>query len=143
MLTCAMCNREYHRPPSVAGKYCSLACRDDASRGAEKKGGADYRFWKHVNKRVSDNGCWIFEGLRHEDGYGKVFSGSKYVGAHRYSWMYHKGGIPDGLSVLHKCDNPPCVNPDHLFLGTQLDNILDMRRKGRESHCGRRRKQEV
>ena len=57
--------------------------------------------------------------------------GRTHVGVHRISWIIHKGPIPNALCVLHRCDNPPCVNPDHLFLGTQLDNIQDCIEKGR------------
>jgi hypothetical protein len=60
------------------------------------------------------------------------------IGVHRLSWILANGAIPDGMSVLHRCDNPPCVNPEHLFLGTQRDNNLDMRAKGREGRFDRK-----
>lgn len=89
------------------------------------------RFWAKV-KRV--DGCWIWTAHRHDFGYGKIGLGytsknSEY--AHRLSWMIHNGDIPDGLSVLHKCDNPACVNPAHLYLGTQADNVRDMYARNR------------
>ena len=83
------------------------------------------RFWKRVEK--SDD-CWIWTGARNEKGYGNVWPSRK---AHRVSWEMRYGEIPDGLFVLHECDNPPCVCPDHLFLGTNRDNIIDAIRKGR------------
>lgn len=67
-------------------------------------------------------------------GYGHIHAGDgtrKSLGAHRASWMLAHGPIPPGLMVLHRCDNPPCVNPDHLFLGTAKDNVGDMDTKGR------------
>jgi hypothetical protein len=72
--------------------------------------------------------------IRKKTGYG-VFNSpySKSDNAHRFSWRLRNGVIPDGLFVLHRCDNPPCVNPDHLFLGTQRDNMIDKVAKGRQA----------
>lgn len=68
-------------------------------------------------------------------GYGRLYvAKGRSVSATRYSWELHNGPIPSGLSVLHKCDNPPCVRPDHLFVGTQDDNMKDMVAKGRSAH---------
>jgi len=82
--------------------------------------------------RVTE-GCWLWDGLTAHGGYGKVKANGKTIGAHRLSWEIHHGEIPDGQCVLHKCDVPLCVNPDHLFLGTNLDNIADRHRKGRDA----------
>ena len=88
------------------------------------------RFWRFVAPSMDDRGCWEWTGARAgELGYGCL--GGKGPRAHRLSWEIHNGPIPDGLWVLHKCDNPPCVNPRHLFLGTRTDNIRDMFAKGR------------
>jgi hypothetical protein len=72
-----------------------------------------------------NSGCWLWSGSCVQDGYGTLRVGGKSLRAHRVSWKLHVGPIPDGLNVLHKCDTPPCVNPQHLFLGTQIDNNLD------------------
>ena len=79
-------------------------------------------------------GCWLWQGFKDVHGYGVIRrggKGGKAVLTHRYSWELHRGEIPKGLHVLHSCDVPACVNPDHLFLGTQADNMRDMRSKGR------------
>lgn len=87
------------------------------------------RFWAKVLKL--DSGCWEWQAAR-LNGYG-VFHPrhGQTCGAHRFSFELENGAIPNGLHVLHKCDNPPCVNPTHLFLGTQQDNNADCRKKGR------------
>jgi hypothetical protein len=88
------------------------------------------RFWSKVKKC---EGCWEWTGHLTPGGYGRMRIGDgRRRGAHQISWMIHFGSIPDGLSVLHHCDNPRCVRPDHLFLGTQQDNLSDMRAKGRQ-----------
>jgi HNH endonuclease len=89
------------------------------------------RFWLKVNK-TSD--CWEWTGSIFENGYGRLRDNEKrgcFVRAHRIAWIICNGAIPDNLKILHKCDNPICVRPSHLFLGTQKENLLDMTRKGR------------
>lgn len=88
-------------------------------------------FWSKVMK-AGPNECWVWVAARHRQGYG-TFSRTGFPErkAHRASWVIHFGVIPAGMCVLHRCDNPPCVNPAHLFLGTQQTNIQDMDAKGR------------
>lgn len=80
---------------------------------------------------VPESGCWLWEGAVDRYGYGKIRDNCHRVQAHRVSWILHNGPIPEGLCVLHKCDVPGCVNPDHLFLGTNKDNTQDALKKGR------------
>lgn len=97
------------------------------------------RFWSKVTR---SEGCWEWNGYRTPDGYGRIWKDGKGCSATRISWEMAFGSIPDGLHVLHRCDNPPCVNPDHLFLGDRSTNMQDSVAKGRnffasKTHCKR------
>lgn len=109
-------------------RFCSRHC---GSRGAVHP---TKDFWSNVEKTAN---CWPWTGWKYGWGYGRFTVGARRTGdrrnvaAHRYSWELANGPIPEGLHVLHKCDNPPCVRPEHLFLGTNDDNIADRIAKGR------------
>ena len=115
-LTCEGCGTIFKTYPAEIAKgrkYCSRACR---------KASIELRFWKRV---IKTDTCWLWIGSINSTGYGTVNLGVHTVGAHCYSWVITNGPIVKGLQVLHACDNPPCVNPAHLFLGTAIDNMRD------------------
>lgn len=87
------------------------------------------RFFEKVEP-VTESGCWIWVGSRNRCGYGQFMLRGRPHLAHRVSWELKCGKCPDG-AVLHKCDTPSCVNPSHLFIGSQADNVADMMAKGR------------
>jgi YHS domain-containing protein len=103
------------------GEFCSNACCSQFHTRP-----ASERFARHVHKTDT---CWLWTAATDGKGYGRFDN----MAAHRFAYELYIGPIPDKLFVCHKCDNPPCVNPDHLFLGTQKDNMLDCSRKGRTS----------
>lgn len=120
---CVHCGQLF-QPLNDAKKYCSKRCYGDA-----KTRPIPMRFWPHVQK--SDT-CWEWTAGRNEHGYGRLYYKGKMTLAHRVSWELHNGSVPDGKFVLHHCDNPPCVNPAHLWIGDHTDNARDMAAKGRQ-----------
>lgn len=128
--TCLHCGNQFFAKPSVVkrggAKYCSKQCEVDSRTSRAIP--LEQRFWKHIQKTEY---CWLWAGSKDKKGYGRINRNGSPILAHRLSWEIHFGLIPDGLSVLHRCDNPPCCNPEHLFLGDQLENMQDCSRKDR------------
>jgi hypothetical protein len=127
---CPVCSATFHPTPSMVsrgkGKFCSRKCYDAAPK---PHAAAAERFWQHVAK---SEGCWNWQGGCNSKGYGKFTDAEgAHIYAHRYSWELHIGVLREGDWVLHRCDNPRCVCPDHLFLGDNTANSLDREHKGR------------
>jgi len=95
------------------------------------------RFWVYVDKSGGPNACWIWTGSRLPTGYGRISFRGKADYATRVVWELTHGPIPPGLHVLHRCDNPPCCNPAHLWLGTPAENMHDRDAKGRNGTLGK------
>lgn len=118
---CLHCNKERSKHKR---KFCTLKCYVEARTLP-----LSVRFWRKVSKTDS---CWLWTGAKNKDGCGRIGTiGGKLEKASRVSYSLKYGNIPSGMFVCHRCDNPRCVRPGHLFLGTPRDNTLDMVAKGR------------
>lgn len=120
--TCLHCGEKFKRNHGK-NKFCSTRCSARFGRPSVHD-----RFMSFVEKT---DGCWEWRGARHPAGYGVFSINNKAHIATRVAHSLFKGDIPKGMFVCHSCDNPPCVNPDHLWLGDAQDNMSDMVRKGR------------
>lgn len=139
--TCETCGTEFITKASQVqagnGKYCSSECYHSATLTPEA---TSARFWEKVNTSNA-TGCWLWIGTVSRGGYGEFWLNGVSVGAHRFSYELAHGPVPDGLVVDHfKCDNPPCVRPDHLRAVTSKQNTLRSKiapaaRNSRKTHC--------
>ena len=129
--TCVMCGATFAVYPAEirkgGGICCGIVCRNRRLAIGQRRPLAE-RFWAKVEKTET---CWSWTGAETKDGYGQLRRGGR---ANRCSWELHFGPIPAGMRILHTCDNPSCVRPDHLFLGTDADNGADCRAKMRHAY---------
>lgn len=112
--------------PRLNNRFCSRRCSSPHHHPPLSD-----RLWAKVAKPNGEDGCWPWTGTILNTGYGRIMSEGRPRSTHRVAWELANGPIPEGLWVLHRCDNPPCCNPAHLFLGTCTDNNRDAAAKGR------------
>ncbi len=132
--SCAACGAAFRGWTKVQ-TFCSRACW--ALKPTTQWPTLERRFWAKVEKTET---CWLWTGRLDKLGYGDIRAHGRRQRAHRVSWQFAHGAIPDGMFVCHRCDTPPCVNPAHLFVGSAADNNRDMAAKGRnhnqrKTHC--------
>lgn len=127
---CNQCGRTFRKRPSRRPKFCSIACYSEWTSSPVEE-----RFLRNLGE-ATDRGCILWTSTKSHSGYGLISlndgTGNRLL-THRLAWEIANGPIPEGICVLHECDNRLCVNADHLFLGTRGDNNRDKYSKGREA----------
>lgn len=138
-IACKFCGIRVRTKPSAGTRFCSRRCTDEFQRRMAVP--PEIRFWERVQKT---DGCWLWTAWKKPEGYGKIWiNGRGPVFAHRYSWeLAHGQQLDRSVFLCHRCDNPQCVRPDHLFPGDAKANALDASLKGRTAgqrmtHCRR------
>ncbi len=133
-----ICTIQSCKAPAKASGWCEMHYRRFKRHGDPQ---ARYHQPKLEDMYIPEpnSGCWLWLGSVTQSGYGNAWTNGKNMRAHRLSWMIHNGDIPKEMCVLHRCDTPACINPGHLFLGTQLENIKDRDAKGRHGKRGPRK----
>lgn len=133
--TCQHCGQTFLAHQSAINRGAAKFCGRHCAAAKRPRRPLSERFWQHFQRAEGPKACWPWEGALSSDGYGMVRDDDgKRVRAHRVAYELQVGPIPDGQWVLHRCDNPPCVRGDHLFPGTNHDNLRDMWRKHRGPH---------
>lgn len=140
IINCVICKKEfkvYKSDMKRGRKFCSQSC---AGKETYKNKPCfqwqipEERFYSNISKEGNSNNCWIWIGLKNKAGYGRIRMEYSDKTAHRYSYELHYGKIPKGKIICHTCDNPPCVNPEHLYAGTYKDNAQDRESRNRGRH---------
>lgn len=144
---CLVCKKMvdvYRSTKQSVPRFCSKGCfqktspqwlvRTEYSLLSEQEKAERLRLYFERNV-IRKRGCWDWKGAKTSNGYVRMDYARKEprISVHKYSWMIHNGDVPEGMLVLHRCDNRRCSNPDHLFLGTQADNMSDMKSKCRSA----------
>lgn len=137
-LRCNLCGAEFSRVASqlarVSHSFCSRQCFDHRIGWATPARSVHSFSRRYIEEPNSGCFLWLGQVNRSKPNYAQAVASynGTVMAAAKVSWMLHHGPVPDGMCVCHRCDNPMCVNPDHLFLGTRRDNTQDMIRKGRQ-----------